>query len=299
MTWQQIICQTTSQHQESISELLENAGAASVTLQDAADQPVLEPLPGETPLWDNLVMVGLFQAEADLTQILLMLELQRNAGIISDVKLEQLEDKPWVREWMSNFHPMQFGERLWIYPSWSEPPDDASIKILLDPGLAFGTGNHPTTALCLAWLDGEDLTDKTVLDYGCGSGILAIAAAKLGAGKIVATDIDPQALQATQDNAERNGLSAEAIHTCFPEDLEAETYDVVIANILAGPLVSLSSDILGHLKPEGRLALSGILQEQTEMVSKAYSSALTETSIETKEDWIRISGSSHLSAKNT
>ena len=302
MTWQQIICQTTAQHQENISELLENAGAASVTLQDAADQPVLEPLPGETPIWDNLIMVGLFPAEADLTQILLMLELQRNMGAISDVKLEQLEDRPWVREWMSNFHPMQFGERLWIYPSWSEPPDDASIKILLDPGLAFGTGNHPTTALCLAWLDGEDLAGKTVLDYGCGSGILAIAAAKLGAGKIVATDIDPQALQATQDNAQRNGLPADAIHTCFPEDLEAATYDVVIANILAGPLVKLSSNILGHLKPGGRLALSGILQEQAEMVSAAYSSALTEAHVATQEDWVRISGSSHishLSANNT
>lgn len=299
MTWQQIICQTTAQHQESISELLENAGAASVTLQDAADQPVLEPLPGETPIWDNLIMVGLFPADADLTQILLMLELQRNLGTISTIKLEQLEDRPWVREWMSNFHPMQFGERLWIYPSWSEPPDDASIKILLDPGLAFGTGNHPTTALCLAWLDGEDLAGKTVLDYGCGSGILAIAAAKLGAGKIVATDIDPQALQATQDNAQRNGLPADTIHTCYPEDLAADTYDVVVANILAGPLVKLSSAILGHLKPGGRLALSGILQEQAEMVSTAYGPALTETHIATQEDWVRISGVSHLSVKHT
>ncbi len=299
MTWQQIICQTTVQHQESISELLESAGAASVTLQDAADQPVLEPLPGETPLWDNLIMVGLFPAESDLTQVLLMLELQRNTGAVSNIKLEQLEDKPWVREWMSNFHPMQFGERLWIYPSWSEPPDDASIKILLDPGLAFGTGNHPTTALCMEWLDGEDLSGKTVLDYGCGSGILAIAAAKLGAGKIIATDIDPQALQATQDNAQRNGLPAGAIHTCFPEDLEAVTYDIVVANILAGPLVKLSSSILGHLKPGGRLALSGILQEQVGMVSAAYAPALTETHIATQEDWVRISGTSHLSAKST
>lgn len=298
MTWQQITCQTTSQHQESISELLEAAGAASVTLQDAADQPVLEPLPGETPLWDNLVMTGLFPAEADLTQVLLLLELQRNNGTISDVRLEQLEDRPWVREWMSNFHPMQFGERLWIYPSWSEPPDDASIKILLDPGLAFGTGNHPTTALCLTWLDGEDLSGKRVLDYGCGSGILAIAAAKLGADSIVATDIDPQALQATQDNAQRNGLAEGSIHTCFPEELKEVTYDVVVANILAGPLVNLSADILRHLKPGGRLALSGILQEQCEMVQAAYSPALTKTQIATQEDWVRISGTRHLSAKN-
>jgi ribosomal protein L11 methyltransferase len=298
MSWQQVICQTTIQHQEAISELLENAGAASVTLQDAADQPVLEPLPGETPLWDNLIIVGLYPADEDLTQLLLMLELQRNSGVVSNIALEKLEDRPWVREWMSNFHPMQFGERLWIYPSWSEPPDDASIKILLDPGLAFGTGNHPTTALCLTWLDGEDLQGKTVLDYGCGSGILAIAAAKLGASHIVATDIDPQALQATQENARRNAIPENRIHTCLPEHLQPGTYDVVIANILAGPLVKLAPDILIHLKAGGRLALSGILQEQSTMVSDAYMPALAESKIAGKEDWVIISGTSHLSVNN-
>ncbi|MEZ5535733.1 MAG: 50S ribosomal protein L11 methyltransferase [Thiolinea sp.] len=298
MSWQQVICQTTVQHQEAISELLESAGAASVTLQDAADQPVLEPLPGETPLWDNLIITGLYPANEDLTELLLMLELQRSSGIISNVKLEQLEDRPWVREWMSNFHPMQFGERLWIYPSWSEPPDDASIKILLDPGLAFGTGTHPTTALCLSWLDGEDLQGKSVLDYGCGSGILAIAAAKLGASKVIATDIDPQALQATRDNAQRNDISEQQIHTCLPEDLEQVTYDVVVANILAGPLVKLAPEILSHLKTGGRLALSGILQEQSDMVSNTYGPALAESAIGSKEDWVIISGTSHLSVNN-
>ena len=290
MTWQQLTCHTTAEHQEAISELLENSGAASVTLQDAADQPVLEPLPGETPLWDKLVITGLYPLEDDLTQLLLMFELNKNDWDISEVQLEPLEDRPWVREWMDNFHPMQFGERLWIYPSWTEVPDDASVKILLDPGLAFGTGNHPTTALCLEWLDGEDLTGKTVLDYGCGSGILAIAAAKLGAKHIMATDIDPQALEATQENARRNDISPDKITTLLPEEVPAAKYDVVIANILAGPLVTLAPTILEHTKPGGRLALSGILQEQADMVETAYAESLSAHEISTQEDWIRLSG---------
>ncbi|MGB1011285.1 MAG: 50S ribosomal protein L11 methyltransferase [Thiolinea sp.] len=290
MTWQQILCHTTAEHQEAISELLENAGAASVTFQDAADQPVLEPLPGETPLWDQLIIIGLFPRDEDLTQLLLLLELQKGDWGISDIKLEQLEDRPWVREWMDNFHPMQFGKRLWIYPSWTEAPDDASVKILLDPGLAFGTGNHPTTALCLEWLDGEDLSGKTVLDYGCGSGILAIAAAKLGAAHVMATDIDPQALEATLENCRRNDIPEGQVTTLMPEELPAGTYDVVVANILAGPLVTLAPTVLSHLKPGGRLALSGILNEQSEMIEAAYSPALTDYSISSQEDWIRLGG---------
>ncbi len=290
MTWQQLICHTTAEHQEAISELMENSGAASVTLQDAADQPVLEPLPGETPLWDQLTITGLYPIDDDLTQLLLMLELQKASWNISNVQVEPLEDRPWVREWMDNFHPMQFGKRLWIYPSWTEVPDDASVKILLDPGLAFGTGNHPTTALCLEWLDGEDLAGKTVLDYGCGSGILAIAAAKLGARHIMATDIDPQALEATQENARRNNISPDRITTLLPEELTAGCYDIVIANILAGPLVKLAPTLLSHLKPEGRLTLSGILQAQTAMVETAYSSHLNNHEISSQEGWIRLSG---------
>ncbi|MGB0847034.1 MAG: 50S ribosomal protein L11 methyltransferase, partial [Thiolinea sp.] len=183
-----------------------------------------------------------------------------------------------------------FGKRLWIYPSWTEAPDDASVKILLDPGLAFGTGNHPTTALCLEWLDGEDLSGKTVLDYGCGSGILAIAAAKLGAAHVMATDIDPQALEATLENCRRNDIPEGQVTTLMPEELPAGTYDVVVANILAGPLVTLAPTVLSHLKPGGRLALSGILNEQSEMIEAAYSPALTDYSISSQEDWIRLGG---------
>lgn len=292
MTWQQLICHTTVEHQEVISTVLEEAGAASVTFEDAVDQAILEPLPGETPLWDQLVITGLYPAEDDLTALLLDLELHRREWGITALKLEQLEDRPWVREWMDNFHPMQFGKRLWVYPSWREVPEEATdaVKILLDPGLAFGTGNHPTTALCLEWLDGEDLTGKTVLDYGCGSGILAIAAAKLGASTIVATDIDPQALEATQENARRNALTEARIFTCLPEDMPDQTFDVVIANILSGPLVSLAPTILRYLKPHGRIALSGILADQGHTVAAAYQDRLENIQITAKEDWLRLEG---------
>ena len=271
---------------------LEEAGAASVTFEDAVDQPILEPLPGETPLWDQLIITGLYPADDDLTTLLLQLELQRSEWGITDLKLERLEDRPWVREWMDNFHPMQFGKRLWVYPSWREVPEDATdaVKILLDPGLAFGTGTHPTTALCLEWLDGEDLTGKTVLDYGCGSGILAIAAAKLGASKLVATDIDPQALEATLENARRNELPDGSIFTCMPEDVPSQQFDIVIANILSGPLVNLAPTILSYLKPTGRLALSGILADQGQNVAAAYQAQLESVQMTTKEDWLRLEG---------
>lgn len=291
MTWQQIICRTTLEHQEVLTDVLEEAGAASVTLEDAADQPVLEPLPGETPLWDQLIVTGLYPADDDLTELMVLLETKRSAWALSKLRLERLEDRPWVREWMDNFHPMQFGKRLWVYPSWREAPNEPnSVKILLDPGLAFGTGTHPTTALCLEWLDGEDLVGKSVLDYGCGSGILAIAAAKLGASHIVATDIDPQALQATLDNAQRNALDAEAIQTCYPDKLPQQQYDVVVANILSGPLVKLAPHILAYLKPKGRLALSGILAEQGEPVAAAYAPSLENYDIQAQEEWLRLSG---------
>lgn len=292
MTWQQIVCYSTAEHQEAISELMEEAGAASVTLEDAVDQPILEPLPGETPLWDQLVITGLYPADDDLTELMLLLEAKRSAWAISSLRLEALEDRPWVREWMDNFHPMSFGKRLWVYPSWREVPAEATdaVKILLDPGLAFGTGTHPTTALCLEWLDGEDLQGKTVLDYGCGSGILAIAAAKLGASQVVATDIDPQALEATLENSKRNHISPPMMHTCLPEDLPSQQYDIVIANILSGPLVNLAPTLLSYLKPSGRLALSGILLEQESAVAKAYAPALMQVETASKEEWLRLSG---------
>lgn len=291
VTWQQIVCRTSRDYQAEISETMEAAGAVSITYQDAGDQPVLEPLPGETPLWDDIIVTGLFNETSfnNVPSTLFFLK-DKSEWRIKELKTETIEDQDWERAWMNDFHPMKFGENLWIYPSWSEIPDDDSIKLLLDPGLAFGTGTHPTTALCLEWLDYNPPKNKTVIDYGCGSGILAIAAAKLGAQSIQATDIDEQALLATRDNMQRNHVASNMITTCFPETLPKQPVDLLIANILSGPLVKLSQVLLDLIKPSGHIILSGILHNQTESILTAYSPFLENIQVQQQGDWIRISG---------
>lgn len=292
MSWKQIVCHSNLAHKDVISDLFEAAGSASITYQDAADQPVLEPLPGETPFWDNLIITALFPLDEDIDWVLLELAAQKTDWQLTSVQVETLEDQEWVRAWMDNFKPMQFGENLWIYPSWHEVPEGKGVKVLLDPGLAFGTGTHPTTALCLEWLgQAPSLVGKTVLDYGCGSGILAIAAAKLGATVVWATDIDPQALQATVDNAARNDITSDVIKTCYPQELPNQQFDLVLANILAGPLVHLAPEIMQFVKPQGELVLSGILATQTEMIRQAYEPNLVAPlEVVTQEEWIRAAG---------
>ena len=232
MPWIQIKINSTGEHAEPLSDALMESGAVSVTFQDTHDNPVYEPLPGETRLWGDTDVIGLFDAETEMEDVVAELSQHPLLGSGFRHKIEQIEDKDWEREWMDNFHPMRFGERLWICPSWRDVPDPDAVNVMLDPGLAFGTGTHPTTSLCLTWLDGLDLAGKTVIDFGCGSGILAIAALKLGAAQAIGIDIDPQAIQASRDNAERNGvadrLSLYLPHQ-QPENLQA---DVVVANIL-------------------------------------------------------------------
>ena len=290
MTWQQLVCHTTATHQDSVVDAMEAADAVSITWQDAEDDPILEPKPGEMRLWANLVVTALYEQDTNLDALLLALETHKSAWQIESIVLETVEDQPWERAWMDSYQPMCFGQRLWIYPSWFEIPADDSVKLLLDPGLAFGTGTHPTTALCLEWLDGANLHGKTVLDYGCGSGILAIAALKLGAQSAVGTDIDPQALQATHDNAERNSIPAAQLNTYYPKQLPLQQYDVVLANILAGPLVELAPTLLQSLKLGGDLVLSGILAEQAESIRVAYSPYLQDLQIMQQGDWIRVTG---------
>jgi len=292
MSWKQIVCHTTLPHKDVLSDLFESAGAASITYQDAADQPVLEPAPGETPFWDQLIITALYPLDEDIDWILLELAAHKVEWGLQSVQVETLQEQEWVRAWMDNFHPMRFGEHLWVYPSWHDVPTGGGVKVLLDPGLAFGTGNHPTTALCLAWLGQfPSLAGKTVLDYGCGSGILALAAAKLGATYVLATDIDPQALQATLDNAARNHIHTGVIETCYPQDLPEQQFDIVLANILAGPLVQLAPDILKYLKPAGDLVLSGILASQTELIRQAYEPNLQAAlDVVVQEEWIRAAG---------
>ncbi len=294
MPWVQIRINSRDKQAEKIGDVLEQLGSVSVTFVDSQDTPVFEPLPGETRLWGNTDVVALFDAETDMQQIVAELSAKRILTQESSYKIEQIEDKDWEREWMDNFHPMQFGKRLWICPSWRPVPDESAVNVMLDPGLAFGTGTHPTTALCLQWLDSLDLNGKTVIDFGCGSGILAIAALKLGAKQAIGIDIDPQAILASRDNAERNGVSERLqlfLAKDQPQDLRA---DVVVANILAGPLKELAEPITALLKPQAQLGLSGILANQAKAVCEAYQPQaevkVRLDPVAEKEEWCRITG---------
>ncbi|QXB01907.1 50S ribosomal protein L11 methyltransferase [Aeromonas sp. FDAARGOS 1416] len=291
MPWIQIRINATAKTADKVSNMLLGRGAQAVTFMDAKDVPVYEPMPGETPLWGETEVMGLFDAETDPAPTIAF--FQQIFGENVGYKVEQLEDKDWVREWMDHFHPMQFGERLWICPSWRDVPNPDAVNVMLDPGLAFGTGTHPTTALCLQWLDGLDLTGKTVVDFGCGSGILGIAALKLGAARVIGIDIDPQAIQASRDNAARNGVADQIelyLPADQPQDVEA---DVVVANILAGPLRELAPLIAGHGKAGSLMALSGVLESQAPELETIYGQWFEMDPIAVKEEWCRLSGRKH------
>ncbi|MFM4995241.1 50S ribosomal protein L11 methyltransferase [Aeromonas sanarellii] len=291
MPWIQIRINATAKTADKVSNMLLGRGAQAVTFMDAKDVPVYEPMPGETPLWGETEVMGLFDAETDPAPTIAF--FQQIFGEDVGYKVEQLEDKDWVREWMDHFHPMQFGERLWICPSWRDVPNPDAVNVMLDPGLAFGTGTHPTTALCLQWLDGLDLAGKTVVDFGCGSGILGIAALKLGAARVIGIDIDPQAIQASRDNAMRNGV-ADQIELYLPADQpQGVEADVVVANILAGPLRELAPLIAGHGKPGSLMALSGVLESQAQELELIYGQWFDMDPTAVKEEWCRLSGRKH------
>lgn len=289
MPWLQVRLAITPEQAQTYEDALLDVGAVSVTFMDAEDQPIFEPDLGTTPLWSHTHLLALFEAEVDPAPLLAHLELLTGAAL-PEHQIERIEDQDWERSWMDNFQPMRFGRRLWIVPSWHEAPQPEAVNLLLDPGLAFGTGTHPTTALCLEWLDAQDLAGCTVLDFGCGSGILAIAALLLGAERAIGTDIDPQALEASRDNAGRNGIAPERFPLYLPEQLPQQQADVVVANILAGPLVQLAPRITSLVKPGGRLALSGILAEQAEEVRAAYADAFELEPTAEKDGWVRIGG---------
>lgn len=288
MAWLQLIIPTNDAEADQLSDALMEQGAASVTLQDMQDQPVLEPTPGTTPMWSQTRVVGLFNANDDLKQVVANVEQQLRKKI-PDWKGEQLEDKDWVRAWMDDFKPMQFGEKLWVVPSTFEPPEKDAANILLDPGLAFGTGTHPTTSMCLEWLDANPPTGNDIIDFGCGSGILAIGAILLGANHAEAIDIDPQALIATHDNAEKNNVSNQ-IKTSLPKEFPKQTTSLLLANILASPLVELAPYFAELTTPQGQIVLSGILAEQADAVLAAYQTNFEIAIWKQNGDWVCLAG---------
>ncbi|MHA6492386.1 50S ribosomal protein L11 methyltransferase [Pseudomonas borbori] len=289
MPWLQVRLAITPEQAETYEDALLEVGAVSVTFMDAEDQPIFEPDLGTTPLWSHTHLLALFEADTSANAVFAHLQLLTGAAL-PEHHAEVIADQDWERSWMDGFEPMRFGQRLWIVPSWHAAPEPDAVNLLLDPGLAFGTGTHPTTALCLEWLDGQALEGCSLLDFGCGSGILAIAALLLGAPQAMGTDIDPQALEASRDNAGRNGIDPARFPVYLPADLPKQQADVVVANILAGPLVALATQITGLVRPGGRLALSGILAEQADEVRSAYEGAFQLDPTAEKLGWVRISG---------
>lgn len=272
---------------ERAEEILWALGAHAVTLCDAGGEALLEPGPGETPLWQQAEVEALLPDELDAEPVLRALAEQGIPAEPGEAELSDVPERDWERAWMDRFEPMRFGESIWICPWHVEPDPDWPVVVRLDPGLAFGTGTHATTALCLEWLDAHDLAGQRVIDFGCGSGVLAIAAALKGASRVLAVDHDPQALDATRDNAERNGVS-ERIETVLPEAGGEAAGDVVLANVLAGPLIELAPALAQRVRPGGRLVLSGILAAQAESVEAAYLPRVTPTARDQRDGWVRL-----------
>ncbi len=306
MRWLQIRFEVTKNEVNLVETLLQSLGAVSVILDDAADQPLLEPLPGETPIWDHVIVTGLFNEVVDSLNIDLeytdseptdpeqIIAFVQSQATTVRAYYDYLDEQVWERSWMDHYEPIQCGEKFWIVPEWLTPPDPSAVNLMLDPGLAFGTGNHASTFLCLQWLGKTDVKDKVVIDYGCGSGILGVAALLLGAKQVYATDIDPQALLATRQNAAKNGTESH-IWVGLPEELNKQfpnlQSDVIVANILAKPLMELAPVFAEHLPPNGLIALAGLIEEQVEDVRAAYAPWFDMNEQEFREEnWCRLSG---------
>lgn len=291
MPWLQVRVVTDGEHVEAVESALERLGAHAVTLEDAGEQALLEPMPGETPLWNAVAVVGLFDDDADRDGIEAALGRVEHLGTPLEPRFAQIADREWSRVWLDDWQPLRFGRRLWVAPVGAHVPEAGgdAVIVRLDPGLAFGTGTHATTALCLEWLDGRGLDGETVLDHGCGSGILAIAALRLGARFAVAADIDPQALEATRENARVNGV-AERLETVEAARLDDRTYSVILANILAGPLTELATAFARRQLAGGDLVLAGILSDQAASVCAAHEPAYRIDVGAERDGWVRLEG---------
>ena len=293
MGWQNVSFLTDASHAEPLCDALLEAGALSACIEDAdAGTPDEQPQFGEpgsvnSPGWMRSKILVLFEPDADVANMLSVAANQVGLSEAPSFLIEEIEEQNWVQLTQSQFDPIRVSERLWIVPSWHEIPDPDAINLNLDPGMAFGTGSHPTTRLCLEWLERTVSAQCSVLDYGCGSGILAIAAARLGAGQVAGVDIDPQAVEAAYANAERNGVSALFADSTLPV---AGEYDLVVANILSNPLRVLAPAICAHVRSGGQLALSGILREQADEIIGIYATWLPLSVADTREDWVCLSG---------
>ncbi len=266
---------------ELLGEELEELGALSVMLTDKNDNPVLEPEPGTTPLWPEVIIEVLY-AQAEEAQSARAFLRQQNPSL--QLSIHEIQDKDWERVWMDEFKPQRFGEKLWICPTWLTPPEPHAVNLMLDPGLAFGTGTHPTTSLCLTWLDQANLANQSIIDYGCGSGILSLAAIKLGAQYGYAVDIDEQALLATRNNALTNDISDLLLEICTPAQL-AKPVELIIANILLAPLMSLKERFYDLLQEQGSLVVSGILNEQEASLIEHYQPQFNVLEAKRHEGW--------------
>lgn len=288
MPWQQLVMDIGPEDSERLEDCLLAAGAVAVSLEDAGDQPLFEPPPGATPLWDRLRLTALLAQDADPVRVLLELAACCHPSSLPPHRIVPLADEVWERAWLKDFKPMHFGRRLWVVPSAHTPPDPTAVNLRLDPGLAFGTGTHPTTALCLEWLAEAEVAGLRVIDYGCGSGILGVAAALLGAAEVMAVDIDPQALIATQENARRNGV-ADRVRTGFPEELTGSP-ELLLANILAGPLETLAPRFRDLLAPGGRLVMAGLLARHVAPLQAAYADWITLQPAAERDGWVCLAG---------
>lgn len=289
MTWHQISVITHEDLAPQLADFFDQLGAVSVTYMDAEDEPVYEPAIGETKIWSNTQVIALYELDKEPELIKIQLHVRYESEQLRNYQYELIEDQEWERAWMEFYKPMKFADKLWVCPTDQEQYESGTVCLTLDPGLAFGTGTHPTTALCLEWLASHDLTGKTVIDYGCGSGILAVAAILLGAKKAHAVDIDSQAITATESNALKNQVQDKIV--CYlPEQFTPFQADVVLANILAKPLIDMAEQISNLVAPGNHLVLSGILHEQAESVMNAYQQYIIFSPPVQQEDWIRLEG---------
>ncbi|VAW43980.1 Ribosomal protein L11 methyltransferase [hydrothermal vent metagenome] len=285
MPFYELTVQVAQKQVEPIDSMLTEAGAVGVTYVDAKDAPIYEPKPGEMPLWNDIKLIALFEDEA-IMQLASQVLHQSNPEL-QQLKT-QLKDQVWERVWLEHFKPIRFGGNSWVIPSGYETVDQDAVNLILDPGLAFGTGTHETTALCLKWLDQHDVKGKHLVDFGCGSGILAVMALLQGAEQVICVDIDVQAIQATRQNAEKNGVTA-GIQVINPENVHTIiNQDGILANILAEPLMAFCDDFYHMLKPEGFIVLSGILETQKNMICAKYASRFIDIECEIEQDWVRV-----------